>query len=219
MAIESSRGPQTDMCARGISPLASDDFRAGRFIHDPNGPTHPSSRSRRNFAHRQDNLFLNIRRFVSRSEIDCSRESVRLFCASFIGDLPCIIRDTIQPQVHLHADAREMQLQCRKRDISMRIDISPTLTGGECQCACPWARRLHSTHVQFLYVHRIHRPWALRPAIRMSVLDPKFFCDWHIGMYNLERRNPPFLLIDAKVLSSSSIYVNRNTVPLFADAD
>ena len=38
----------------------------------------------------------------------------------------------------------------------------------------PKARWLHSTHVQFLYVRRIHRPWALRPTIRVSVLDPKF---------------------------------------------
>ena len=66
----------------------------------------------------------------------------------------------------------------------------------------PKARWLHSTHVQFLYVRRIHCPWALRPTIRVSVFDPKFL--FLAPSLQLGTEFVPYTVI----IFSSIIYIN-----------
>jgi hypothetical protein len=103
----------------------------------------------------------------------------------------------------------------------MRIDILSTLTGGKCHA--------HAHGLDDCTAH-MYSFCTCTAFIALGHCAPRFECQsstlnfFLIGISNVERGNPLLLLIDAKVFSSSSIYVNRerqeaaSEVSLFDDA-
>ena len=117
---------------------------------------------------------------ISLSEVDDIIFQVRALFAWLRVVMLCILHRWSAPvSPVIQSYRRDTFMRMLEKCVNARNEIlaresifSPFSMGNSIRV--PKARWLHSTYVQFLYVRRIHRPWASCPAIRMSVLDPKF---------------------------------------------